>query len=108
MKYNDEAESPYSWTTKKLKSYTKMLYECIYGQNSCFSIHDLREYDACLNELNSRGVEVNLVINYMQNNTKAQRIIDEIIEPLLQRFLKPYETQRVREDLLVVLTDENE
>lgn len=44
----------------------------------------------------------------MENKTKAQRIIEEIIEPKLGRLLMPHEEQKVREDLFIILEETNE
>lgn len=56
-KYNNKSNLIQLWTTAQLKRTTKSLHESIY-KLECFSSHDLRDYDACIQELQVRGYRI--------------------------------------------------
>jgi hypothetical protein len=56
-KYNNKSNLVQLWTTAQLKRTVKSLHCSIY-QAECFSAHDLRDYDACVQELQSRGYRI--------------------------------------------------
>jgi predicted regulator of amino acid metabolism with ACT domain len=57
MKKNNVSQFFENWTTKKLKDYAKQLNNSIYVVE-CYGSTDLRLYNAVLNELNNRGIEI--------------------------------------------------
>ena len=56
-KYNNKSSLVQQWTTPYLKKITKGLHDVIY-KLECFATHDLREYDACIQELQNRGYRI--------------------------------------------------
>jgi hypothetical protein len=54
-KYNNKSNKVSDWTTKYIRDYAVGMYECIYGDNSCYSVSDLKLLDLMERELIKRG-----------------------------------------------------
>jgi len=51
-------------TIKQLKKEYAELYDIIYGQNACYGSHDILRLRAVEKELEERGVEIQLKVNF--------------------------------------------
>jgi hypothetical protein len=56
-KYNNDSSLVQEWTTQKLKKTARSLHRAVY-QVECFSTGDLRDYEACVAELEARGYTI--------------------------------------------------
>jgi len=63
-KYNDSSKYFKDWTTKQLKRYALSLYDCIWGEQSCYNCKDIMMYDGIMLELDKRGVTGREVLTF--------------------------------------------
>jgi hypothetical protein len=65
---------------KRLISAVRSLHQCIFGENFCYSMRDLREYEATIVELERRGYTVTT-----DENIAVRKKDDEEIEEYVEK-----------------------